>query len=162
MAFYSCTVSTFDQYTLADFIEKGYFEKHINRMRLKYKRKREEAISIIRKGTDASYAELIENESGLYFILKLKSKYSDSEIKEKLKAHKIKISAISDYYMDDKDTEDDDTEEKNLDVKNSEDKDAENKKTAKESQGRFIVDYSNINLEELVRAVEIVNEVLAR
>ena len=162
LAFYSCTVSTFDQYTLADFIEKGYFEKHINRMRLKYKRKREEAISIIRKGTDASYAELIENESGLYFILKLKSKYSDSEIKEKLKAHKIKISAISDYYMDDKDTEDDDTEEKNLDVKNLEDKDAENKKSAKESQGRFIVDYSNINLEELVRAVEIVNEVLAR
>ncbi len=40
-SFYSCTVSTFDQYTLAAFINGGYFEKHINRMRLQYGRKRE-------------------------------------------------------------------------------------------------------------------------
>ena len=34
LSFYSCTVSTFEQYTLARFISEGYFEKHINRMRL--------------------------------------------------------------------------------------------------------------------------------
>ena len=142
LSFYSCTVSTFDQYTLAEFIEKGYFEKHINRMRLKYKRKREEAIGIIRRGIDEKYAELVENESGLYFILRLKSRYSDKTIKEKLKARKIKISAISDYYMDDKEEQD--------------------KRTGRESQGRFIVDYSNIDLKELSHAVEIVNEVLVK
>ena len=142
LSFYSCTVSTFDQYTLAEFIEKGYFEKHINRMRLKYKRKREEAIGIIRRGIGEKYAELVENESGLYFILRLKSSFSDKTIKEKLKARKIKISAISDYYMDDKEEQD--------------------KRTGRESQGRFIVDYSNIDLKELSHAVEIVNEVLVK
>lgn len=33
----SCTVSTFEQYTLAEFINQGYFERHINRMRNNYK-----------------------------------------------------------------------------------------------------------------------------
>ena len=33
LSFYSCTVSNFEQYTLAAFINQGYFEKHINRMR---------------------------------------------------------------------------------------------------------------------------------
>ncbi len=130
LSFYSCTVSTFDQYTLADFIDKGYFEKHINRMRLKYKRKREEAIMVIRKGTDAGYAELIENESGLYFILNLKSRLSDNTIKERLKEHKIKISAISDYYMEEK---------------------------GRKAQGQFIIDYSNIDLKELTWAVGVLN-----
>ena len=33
LGFYSCTVSNFEQFTLAKFIEGGYFERHINRMR---------------------------------------------------------------------------------------------------------------------------------
>ena len=37
LGFYSCTVSNFEQYTLARFISGGYFEKHINRMRNYYR-----------------------------------------------------------------------------------------------------------------------------
>ena len=40
LSFYSCTVSNFEQYTLAKFIEEGYFEKHINRLRNYYHNKR--------------------------------------------------------------------------------------------------------------------------
>ena len=40
LSFYACTVSNFEQYTLAEFIKRGYFEKHINRMRLFYSRQR--------------------------------------------------------------------------------------------------------------------------
>ena len=32
LSFYSCTVSNFEQYTLAQFMENGSFEKHINRL----------------------------------------------------------------------------------------------------------------------------------
>ena len=35
MGFYSCTVPVFEQYVLAEFIEKGDFERHINRTRRK-------------------------------------------------------------------------------------------------------------------------------
>ena len=37
LGFYSNTVSGFEQYTLANFISKGYYERHINRMRNYYR-----------------------------------------------------------------------------------------------------------------------------
>ena len=37
--FYSCSVPTFEQYVLADFISSGDFERHINRVRRKLRRK---------------------------------------------------------------------------------------------------------------------------
>lgn len=35
LGFYSCTVPTFEQYVLAEFLESGNFERHINRIRRK-------------------------------------------------------------------------------------------------------------------------------
>ena len=33
LGFYSCSVPLFDQYVLARFIDRGYFERHLNRLR---------------------------------------------------------------------------------------------------------------------------------
>ena len=35
VGFYSCTVPTFEQYVLAEMIQSGEFERHINRVRRK-------------------------------------------------------------------------------------------------------------------------------
>ena len=40
LGFYSCTVSSFEQHTLARFLSRGHFEKHINRMRKFYRNRR--------------------------------------------------------------------------------------------------------------------------
>lgn len=48
LSFYACTVSNFEQFILADFIKNGYFEKHINRMRLFYARKRRALIDAVK------------------------------------------------------------------------------------------------------------------
>ena len=45
LGFYACTVSNFEQYTLAHFIKDGYLDKHINRMRNHYRYIRDELIS---------------------------------------------------------------------------------------------------------------------
>lgn len=37
LGFYSCTVPTFDQYVMAEFINGGHFERHLNRIRRKLK-----------------------------------------------------------------------------------------------------------------------------
>lgn len=37
LGFYSCTVPTFDQYVMAEFIDGGHFERHLNRIRRKLK-----------------------------------------------------------------------------------------------------------------------------
>lgn len=99
LSFYSCTVSTFEQYTLATFIKRGYFEKHINRMRLHYGRKRNRVLEIIRKTFSDEECQVLENDSGLHFILQLNTKISDAKIKENLGKNNIKISSVTDYDM---------------------------------------------------------------
>lgn len=127
LSFYSCTVPTFDQYNLSDFIKKGYFEKHINRMRHQYTRKRESVLEIIKRELDGVDYRLIENDSGLHFILQLFTKHTDKEIEDMLKKSRIKISAVSDYCME--------TPDKRL-------------------QGRFIIDYSNLDTGLLPKALQ--------
>ncbi|MBE5889556.1 MAG: PLP-dependent aminotransferase family protein [Lachnospiraceae bacterium] len=97
MSFYACTVSNFEQYTLARFIKEGYFEKHINRMRLYYKRQRRNIIKTIEDSWLGKVSTIIENDSGLHFLLKLENKKANEEFQAYLKKHKIKVNALSDY-----------------------------------------------------------------
>lgn len=97
LSFYSSTVSSFEQYTLASFIEEGFFEKHINRMRLYYIRQRQAVLSFLSSSLIKDKCSVIENDSGLHFILRLHTTLSDEKVKEILKEEGIKISALSDF-----------------------------------------------------------------
>jgi Transcriptional regulators containing a DNA-binding HTH domain and an aminotransferase domain (MocR family) and their eukaryotic orthologs len=97
LSFYSCTVSNFEQLTLARFINEGFFEKHINRMRTAYRKKRDHILNVIKTGPMAGKAEIKEANAGLHFILKLDTKYKDNELTDKLIKHGIKIYPLS-YY----------------------------------------------------------------
>ncbi len=98
MSFYACTVSNFEQYTLARFINEGYFEKHINRMRNFYRNLRDSFIESIRQSSLSELCTISEADSGLHFLLTLDTKLSDSRLKELLKNNNVIISCISDYY----------------------------------------------------------------
>ena len=97
LSFYSCTVSNFEQLTLARFIDDGFFEKHINRMRTAYRKKRDLILNVIKNGPLSNKAEIKEANAGLHFILKLDTKYKDNELTDKLLKHGIKIYPLS-YY----------------------------------------------------------------
>lgn len=99
LSFYSCTVSTFEQYSLAAFIQQGYFEKHINRMRLHYGRKRTQVIDLIHKQLSEDKYKIIENDSGLHFIMEFATNLSDSTFKNRLKEKGILIKSITDFEM---------------------------------------------------------------
>ena len=99
LGFYSCTVSTFDQYALADFISQGYFEKHINRMRLSYRRIREKVLSITKTLFSPEECRTIENDSGLHLILELRTDRTEEEIRRELLKKGIRISSVADYDM---------------------------------------------------------------
>lgn len=75
---YSCTVPNFEQYTLARFIEDGFFEKHINRMRNSYKKRRDLLMNEIRKSPLGNISVISEENSGLHFILSLDSRILNS------------------------------------------------------------------------------------
>ena len=99
LGFYSCTVSTFDQYALSDFISQGYFEKHINRMRLSYRRRREKVLAITKALFKPEEGRIIENDSGLHLILELRTDRPEDEIRRKLLKKGIRISSVADYDM---------------------------------------------------------------
>ncbi len=101
LGFYSCTVSNFEQYTLAAFIQEQYFDKHINRMRNHYRNLRD---ILIRKITESSLGPSVtisEENAGLHFLLKLESGKSDAFLKEKAREKGVVISFLSDYYSSD-------------------------------------------------------------
>ncbi|MDE6742379.1 MAG: PLP-dependent aminotransferase family protein [Lachnospiraceae bacterium] len=99
LGFYSCTVSTFDQFTLAGFIEGGYFEKHINRMRTYYKNLQRRLIESIKNGPAASKVEIAEEEAGLHFLLKLETSLTDRQIVEKAMAMGYRVLTLSECYI---------------------------------------------------------------
>lgn len=133
LSFYSCTVSTFEQYSLAEFIRQGYFEKHINRMRLHYGRKRAKVLEMIRTIFLPNECKIIENDSGLHFLLQLNTQLSDQEIKRRLLLKKIKIGAITDYDFD----------------------------QGVEDKHQFIFNYSNMDIERLPWALQELKQIVS-
>jgi len=98
LGFYSCTVSNFEQYTLAKFIQDGYFEKHINRMRNFYRNQRDLILQCIKNSPLSSYVTIKEEDSGLHFLMNIKTSLSDSAIIQKAEQEGLRISCLSQYY----------------------------------------------------------------
>ena len=97
LGFYACTVSNFEQYTLEAFLREGYFEKHINRMRTYYRNKRNTVVRAIKKSGLAKRADILEEDAGLHFLLRIHTEVSDEALKQRLEKQGIRIRCLSDY-----------------------------------------------------------------
>lgn len=98
LGFYSCTVSNFEQYTLAHFINNGHFEKHINRMRIFYRNQRNLLIDTITKSPLAALVTIREENAGLHFLMTVKTSLSDAELIQKAHENGLNITCLSQYY----------------------------------------------------------------
>ena len=98
LGFYSCTVPSFEQYTLARFLSRGHFEKHINRMRNFYRNRRNRVVSLLENCAFADKLTILEQDAGLHFLLKVDTELTDSELTQKLLASGIRIRPLSHYY----------------------------------------------------------------
>lgn len=99
LGFYSCTVSNFEQYTLARFIRGGYFEKHINRMRNCYRKRREALLHAMKAGGLFRHADLIERGSGLHFLLHFHTDKDDGALQQEFAQKGIRMRPLRDYYV---------------------------------------------------------------
>ena len=77
LGFYSCTVPSFEQYTLARFLSRGHFEKHINRMRKFYKQRRNTVVSLLENCAFSDRLTILELDAGLHFLLQVKTPLTD-------------------------------------------------------------------------------------
>ncbi len=98
LSFYSCTVSNFEQYTLAEFIRQGYYEKHINRMRNYYRTQRDTLMQEIAKHPLFGRVQIKEEDAGLHFLMKIDTDLSDGALTEKGRAKGINFACLSRYY----------------------------------------------------------------
>ena len=99
LSFYSGTVSSIEQYTLARFISEGYFERHLNHMRNYYKNIRNSFINAIKASPLNDISTIEEANSGTYFLLKLNTSLPDDMIATRTKAADIDVATMSEYKL---------------------------------------------------------------
>ena len=98
LGFYSCTVPSFEQYTLERFLSRGYFEKHINRMRKFYKSIRNRVVEAISQCPIAEKLTILEEHAGLHFLLQVDLPLTDAQLVEACRKMGLRVAALSRYY----------------------------------------------------------------
>ncbi len=95
--FYACTVPAFEQYALARFISDGSFEKHINRMKKRYRQKRDAVVAAIKDSPLSPFVTIGEEKAGLHFLLKFNTDLSDETVRQKAESAGVGLSFLSDF-----------------------------------------------------------------
>lgn len=98
LGFYSCTVPSFEQYTLARFLSQGHFEKHINRMRKFYRSRRNRVIQALTDSAFSSRISILEQDAGLHFLLRVDTPLSDRQLTDLCAGAGIRVRCLGDYY----------------------------------------------------------------
>ncbi|MBQ3488202.1 MAG: PLP-dependent aminotransferase family protein, partial [Clostridia bacterium] len=102
LGFYSCTVPSFEQYTLAYFLSRGHFEKHINRTRRASRSRRDRLLELIRSHRVGSHLHIHEEDAGLHFLLRVETELPDRDLTAALTAQGIRFPALSAFYHGEK------------------------------------------------------------
>lgn len=98
LGFYSCPVSTFEQYTLARFIREGYFEKHINRMRVHYKKCRDALFAEMKKYDIFKNSVISGENSGLHCVVRFDTDIGDAALLQTVTSLGFRAAMMKDYY----------------------------------------------------------------
>ena len=99
LGFYASTVSNFEQISVAKFIDEGFFEKHLNRMRTHYAKQRAAVLEAIAKSPLSPYCKVKENHSGLHFVIELRTQKKDAEFEAQLLSRGVRLKPLSSYYV---------------------------------------------------------------
>ena len=126
LSFYSCTVSNLDQYVMAKFLNLGYYETHVNRMRNLYRAKRDALLNAIAKSPLSKKTTILEENAGLHFILQMQTNLSDEEFCKRARLRGVNISALSEYYFE-----------------------------AQPSVHKFVINYSSVDRDKMQKAVQV-------
>ena len=92
--FFICPVSIMVQKMLTTFIETGEFEKHLNRMRKIYSKKRQLLMDMLNERKDITIKGA---DAGLHVVLEYPKNYSEEYIVKKAKEKKIKVYGLGSY-----------------------------------------------------------------
>lgn len=96
-SYYASTVSRVDQAILTSFIEGGYFERHLNRMRKVYKGKHDTLLNALQIFQDEI---TIHNENaGLHILVCFHGNHTENSLLSLAKEHNIRLYPLSEHYI---------------------------------------------------------------
>lgn len=98
MRFYSCTVSSFEQNVLRRFLEEGYYERHLNRMRIVYRKRRDAFLQAL---SPLKHKFTIRcHEAGLHLLIQSLCGMTEEQMVLQAKQAGIKVYGLSRYYWE--------------------------------------------------------------
>ena len=98
--FINSTVSKVDQLILQKFIEDGYYERHLNKMRALYKNRHDTLLAAL-KNWNAGFSVSGEN-AGVHLLLHFHGGKSEEELIRLAASKGIKVYGLSEYYVDER------------------------------------------------------------
>ena len=126
LSFYTCTVSAFDQLTLATFMHNGSYERYVNKTRTKCRAIRNALINALEAQDTRGQITFSSIDSGLHFIMSVRGVQSPELLQKQFRNQDIHVFTLADYARTD-------THEGALD---------------------FIVNYPNISLDDVAELAD--------
>lgn len=125
--FYASTVSRIDQTILDHFINEGYYERHLNKMRAIYKNKHDILMNELK---NMKHIHSISGENaGVHILVHFPEKFSEEFLIEKAKEEKVEVYGLSNYFI-------------------------QEDKQNKENMSTIILGYASLTEEEMKEAVK--------
>lgn len=141
---YSSTVSRVDQNIMTQFIQGGYFERHLNKMRKIYKNKHDLMIQSLKIFGDQ--IRIQGENAGLHLVLHFNTHLTEDEIIELAGKHGIKLYGLEKHYISlgNKEWKIQGDTTNNRDWENSEYKSVNNEKSHQILQPTLLLGYANV------------------
>lgn len=97
LSYQLCPVPIFEQKVLCRFIEDGYFERHLNKMRNIYKRKRELLVASIQKIN--CNIKILGADAGLHLLLQIPNDMTEEQLVATAARVGVRVYKCSAYYI---------------------------------------------------------------
>lgn len=92
---FSNTVARLQQETIRVFMQEGHFERHLNRMRKRYKEKRDLLLSEL--GYSEKNPEILGADAGTHLLLQLPEGITEEQVQDMAGHRGVKVSGIKQY-----------------------------------------------------------------
>ena len=95
---YSASVPSFEQHTLARFMESGAFERHISRSRNVYRGRLEALLAALRESPLDPVTRVHGSEAGLHILMRVENGMAEEELIRRAAEKGVRVYGLSAYY----------------------------------------------------------------
>jgi len=99
LTFYACSVPIFEQKMVETWMNGGFFERHVFRMRNAYKERRDLIIQALQGSALSSVISISHHDAGLHFLLHVQNGMNEEELVSSAKNMGVRVYGYSDYFL---------------------------------------------------------------